>query len=258
MELVEYHYVYYSYEEYDRGYIGSRTCKCLPEEDIKYFGSFKDKTFKPTQKIILKSDYTTREEAYADEITLQEYYKVVENPHFANKCYQTSTKFWYKVSKEEANKGNETRKKLGLGIYGLTEEQVNQRCKKSLETRKKLGLGIFGFTPEQQHENSKNAGKYGGEKAKELGVGIHAFTSEQRSEIGKKSGYKTKELGVGIHGLSKEEQIENSKNAGKLGGKVVGNQKWKCLETGFISNAGGLAKYQKKRGIDTSKRKQIA
>jgi len=89
----EYHYVYYSYEEWGMGYFGSRTCKCLPEEDVKYFGSFKDKTFRPTQKIILKSDYATREEAYADEIILQEYYKVVENPHFANRAYQTSTGF---------------------------------------------------------------------------------------------------------------------------------------------------------------------
>ena len=102
------------------------------------------------------------------------------------------------------------------------------------------------------------AGKYGGKKAKELGVGIHAFTAEQKSEVGKKSGYKTKELGIGIHGLSKEERIENSKNAGKLGGKVAGNQKWMCEETGFISNAGGLSKYQKARGIDTSKRVRIS
>jgi len=254
----EYYYTYYSYEEWGKGYFGSRTCKCLPEEDIKYFGSFSDKTFKPTQKIILKDDYATREEAYADEIILQRFYKVVENPHFANKCYQTTTKFWYKVSKEEAKKGNQTRKELGLGIYGLTEEQVKQRCKKSLETRKKLGLGIFGFTPEQRHENAKNAAKYAGNRAKELGVGIHGFSKEQRMEIGKKSGYKTKELGVGIHGLSKEERIENSKNAGKIGGKVAGNQKWMCEETGFISNAGALAKYQKARGIDTSKRKRIS
>ena len=256
MELKEYHYVYYSYEEYGRGYFGSRTCKCLPEEDIKYFGSFYDKTFKPSQKIIIKDDYATREEAYIDEIILQQYYKVVENSHFANRAYQTSTKFY--ISKEQAKKGDKTRKKLGLGIYALTEEQVNQRCKKSLETRKKLGLGIFGFTTEQRQENSKNAGKYGGKKAKELGAGIHAFSKEQRVEVGKKSGYKTKELGIGIHGLSKEERIENAKNAGKLGGKVAGNQKWMCEETGFISNAGGLSKYQKAKGIDTSKRVRIS
>ena len=280
MELKEYHYVYYSYEEYGRGYFGSRTCRCLPEEDVRYFGSFRDKTFKPTQKIIFKSDYATREEAYADEITLQTHYNVVENPHFANKSNQTSTKFWYKVSKEEANKGN--------------------------ETRKKLGLGIFGFTPEQQHENSKNAGKYGGKKAKELGVGIHGLTPEQRSEIGKKSGYKAKELGVGIHGLTPEQRTENGKKGGNIAGKKAkelcigiftltkeqlsengkksaktneknktaiyaltpeqrresvkktNSQKWMCLETGYITTSGGLSSYQKKRGIDTSKRKQIA
>ena len=55
-------YVYYSYEEYGRGYIGKRECKCLPEEDISYFGSFHDKTFRPTQKIILET-FDTVEEA---------------------------------------------------------------------------------------------------------------------------------------------------------------------------------------------------
>jgi hypothetical protein len=38
----KYHYVYYSYEEYGRGYIGSRSCSCLPQEDRNYFGSFTD------------------------------------------------------------------------------------------------------------------------------------------------------------------------------------------------------------------------
>ena len=42
-----------------------------------------------------------------------------------------------------------------------------------------------------------------------------------------------------------------------MGGKVSSAQKWKCLETGHISNAGGLARYQKAKGIDTSKRKRI-
>jgi hypothetical protein len=88
----EYYYTYYSYEEWGRGYIGSRKCYCPPEEDVKYFGSFYDKTFKPTQKIILKT-YATKEEAYADEIILHDYYDVDINPHFANQAKQTSTKF---------------------------------------------------------------------------------------------------------------------------------------------------------------------
>jgi hypothetical protein len=156
----EYHYVYYSYEEYGRGYIGSRTCKCLPEKDIKYFGSFKDKTFKPTQKIILKSDYITREEAYADEIILQEYYKVVENSHFANRAYQTSTKFCFRFTPEEAAYRGKISYSLGFGIASMTKERK-----------------IF-------------FAKQNGLKAKEQGVGIHSFTFEERSEISKRNAKK--------------------------------------------------------------------
>lgn len=42
-----------SIEEFGRGYIGCRTCKCLPEED-KYLGSYHDETFNPSHKIILE------------------------------------------------------------------------------------------------------------------------------------------------------------------------------------------------------------
>lgn len=48
----KYYYVYYSYEEWGRGYIGARTCKCLPEKDVKYFGSFKDKTLNLLKKLL--------------------------------------------------------------------------------------------------------------------------------------------------------------------------------------------------------------
>jgi len=150
MEFIEYHYVYYSYEEWGMGYIGSRTCKCLPEEDVKYFGSFKNKEFKPTQKIILKSDYTTREEAYVDEIILQQYYKVVENLHFANRAYQTSTKFFYIPTKNSSKKrkpmSNEQKIKLSNIAKGkkISEKQkqiisqTHKNKKVSEETRKKM------------------------------------------------------------------------------------------------------------------------
>ena len=141
MELKEYHYVYYSYEEWDRGYFGSRTCKCLPEEDITYFGSYADKTFKPTQKIILKDDYVTREEAYTDEIILQNYYKVVENPHFANRSYQTSTGFSQK-GRIAWNKGiprdPETIRKMSESRKG--KPSSNKGKKMSLEQRQKLSI----------------------------------------------------------------------------------------------------------------------
>ena len=124
-----------------RSYFGSRTCKGSPEEDVKYFGSFYDKNFKPTQKIILKSDYLTREEAYVDEIILQEYYKVVENPHFANRAYQTSTGFSRKNAIPH-NKGKsmseEQRKKLSNSSKGrkLSEEikkKIGEKIKKKVK-----------------------------------------------------------------------------------------------------------------------------
>ena len=90
--MKKYHYTYYSYEEFGRGYIGKGSCDCNPEEELTYFGSYKDETFKPTQKIIL-GVYTTPTEAIAAEIKLQHFFKVVPNPHFVNQVYQTSTKF---------------------------------------------------------------------------------------------------------------------------------------------------------------------
>lgn len=87
----KYFYVYYSYEPWGRGYIGKRECCCLPEEDIKYLGSFKDKTFKPTEKIILEI-FETREDAYNAEARLHEFYDVKNNPHFANQVHQTIIK----------------------------------------------------------------------------------------------------------------------------------------------------------------------
>lgn len=244
----EYYYTYYSYEEYGRGYFGSRKCYCPPEEDIKYFGSSKDKTFKPTQKIILKSDYNTREEAYADEIILQQYYKVVENTHFANRAYQTSTKFHYIVptkdaiengkrggkkvkelglgifamtpeqrsenSKKYGHLGAKKTKELGTGLYGLTPEQRSCAGKKSNKKQKELGIGIYALTPEQRTKN----GKIGSAKAKEMGVGIFAQTKEQRSELGKR----TKELKLGVFGLTTEQRSENSRKAGSIGGKIGG------------------------------------
>lgn len=146
MDLKEYHYIYYSYEEYGKGYIGSRTCKCLPEEDVKYFGSFKDKNFKPTQKIILKSDYATREEAYVDEIILQEYYKVVENQHFANRAYQTSVGFSFK-GLTPWSKGkkltDEHRKKISESTKGKSKT-ITEKSKRSVIKRAKARTGIAG------------------------------------------------------------------------------------------------------------------
>ncbi len=61
--------------------------------------------------------------------------------------------------------------------------------------------------------------------------------------------------------MSKVELSEAGKKGGSKSGskncKNLNSQKWMCLETGYITNPGALTSYQKKRGIDTSKRKRI-
>jgi len=127
--MKKYFYVYYSYEEYGRGYIGKRECKCTPEEDVKYFGSFTDKTFKPTQKIILET-FDSVEEALEAECVLHNFYEVDKNSHFVNKARQTSKKFYYIAPTEnmfgENNpaKRPEVREKLSASAKNriITEE----------------------------------------------------------------------------------------------------------------------------------------
>jgi hypothetical protein len=264
----EYYYTYYSYEEWGRGYIGSRGCECLPDEDIKYLGSFKDKTFNPTQKIILEI-YGTREQALEAEVILHDFYDVANNPHFANKAKQTSTQFYYIPPFDEASKRGKinglNHKQNKTGVCGRSKEKIVEDArnagivggKKTYE----LGIGIHAITPEQKSENSKKAyanglgkmskeeksevSKKGGNKTYELGVGVHSLTKEEKSEVSKKGGNKVKELGLGVCGLTPEQR--------RVIVKKTNSQRWECCETGYVSTAAGVVTYQKARGIDTSK-----
>ena len=149
--------------------------------------------------------------------------------------------------------GGKKAKEFGLGIHAFTPKQRQENGKKGGEKAKELGVGICGLSLEQRRENGK--------KIKEIGIGIHGYTKEQKSDIGKIGGNKCKELGVGVFSLTKEELSEAGKKGGQIGGKIAGkitsSQKWICTETGFITNAGNLTKYQRARNIDTSKRKRL-
>ena len=138
--MKKYFYVYYSYEEYGRGYIGKRECKCLPEEDIKYFGSFTDKTFKPTQKIILKT-FDSVEDALEAESILHDFYEIDKNPHFANRARQTSKKFYYINPSENMLGENNPAKRPEV------RKKISDSAKKrvlSEETRRKISLSNMG------------------------------------------------------------------------------------------------------------------
>jgi hypothetical protein len=123
-------YVYYSYEEYGRGYIGKRECKCNPEEDVNYFGSFHDKSFHPTQKIILET-FETAEEALKAEITLHNFYDVDKNPHFANRAKQTSTKFYCTLG--PGKEANEKRRELMKTSYNpMSNPEYREKARTNL------------------------------------------------------------------------------------------------------------------------------
>ena len=227
-----YYYTYYTYEEWGRGYIGSRQSKVLPEQDTKYMGSYRDKTFKPTHKIILASHYKTREEAIDDEILLQHFFTVASNPHFANRAYQTSNKFilegeiatqvgkekWAKYTKEERSEIARKRE------ANKTLEQRSERTRK-------------GWSQISKEERSKRA------KQRSLGL-----TTQQRKYISRRT----------MMRLPEEQRINNARKAGLRGGVITSSQRWQCTETGYIGNAGVLALYQRRNGIDTSKRIRLS
>ena len=161
-------YIYYSYEEFGRGYIGSRGCKCLPEEDLRYYGSFWDKTFKPTSKIII-GVYESRKDAYDSEVVLHKFYDVVNNPHFANQSRALTSGFTTegRVAPNRGKKASEeTRRKIGeASRRRVTSDETRKLKSKQMsgegnhmyggthtpEAREKIGAAQRGKTISEEH-----------------------------------------------------------------------------------------------------------
>lgn len=145
-------------------------------------------------------------------------------------------------------------KENNIGIFSLSPQEIKENASKGGKIGGKINAknktGVCGRSKEKMTEDGKKGGKISGKKNKELKKGIHALTFEQRSEISKRN----KELGLGMFSLTKEQRIEN----GKKSGKIASSQRWMCTETGHISNAGGLATYQRKRGIDINYRIKLS
>jgi hypothetical protein len=130
----------------------------------------------------------------------------------------------------------------GEGSSGaIRNEEWKRNIIKADKTHRKNKTGIYSLTPEKRKEIDLFC--------KENEIGIYAITDNERKELGRKSGKFCKENGLGIFAETKEDR---SKRASQ-----TNYQKWMCLETGFITNAGNLSRYQMRRGIDTSKRKRI-
>jgi hypothetical protein len=150
--------------------------------------------------------------------------------------------FSLKISRETGEK----HKKFGIGVCGRSPAKMSEDGRKGGLMIKELKLGIFALTPEKKTERSRKAGL----KNKKNNTGIFSLTTEQLRENAKKAYEFNRKNNTGIFSLTTEQLSENAKKTNR--------QKWMCLETGYVSNAGGLSHYQKVRGIDTSRRKRVA
>lgn len=227
-----YHYTYYSYEEWGNGYFGSRSCECLPEEDVRYFGSFSDKNFNPTHKIILRDDYKTRIDAIKDEVMLHNFYEVHINPHFANRSKQTTTKFTtsgIKLTGEQRNKiserfkgkklseehiqkvanSNRGKKRTEESKKRMSEAQKNSDYVASEETRKKMGESRRGF---RNHNYGKPLSEETKNKLREsqLGEKGHNYGKSLSEETKKKISDKLKGREIKSEWIEKAKQNRRS------------------------------------------------
>jgi hypothetical protein len=148
------------------------------------------------------------------------------------------------VSTEMCKKGAKTQVENKLGIHSKTREQIIKDGNKGRETQKKLGIGIYGLSPEIRKENGKRLGqrnvetghiqKLGKEYGKlcsENGLGLFGMDegkrNEARSRGGKISGNNAYKNKTGIHAFTKEEKQEIGRKSGR-----------KNVETGHIKNLG--------------------
>ena len=164
--MSKYHYVYHSYEEWGRDYIGVRSCDCLPEEDTKYFGSFKDKTFFPAEKTILFV-CETRQEAAEIEIELHNFFDVAVNPQFANRAKATSTGFG----------------RAGV-IAGPHTEERKKKISESKLGEKNPMYGVRRTKEWKQAQSERNSG----ENHPQFGVPRTEAQKKAQSKVGKASG----------------------------------------------------------------------
>lgn len=250
-----------TFEEVPYYYYGSKKERYYGQE---YWGSPKTHKwmwnfYTPKKQILEVFDYTDKgyEECRRVEDRL---IKPVLNDKW---CLNEVCGGYYSLSCRSKNgkKGGKVNARNRTGVCGLSEQERIEHGRKGgkISGRKTYEnkTGIFSLTEEERKQASHKGGKNGSKHNKENKKAIFALTKEQLSANGKKggviSGKKQYELGIGLHGKSKEERKQYASNAGKVGANI----KWKCTETGYISNAGGLSSYQNKRGIDTTKRVKL-
>jgi hypothetical protein len=142
-----YHYTYLLQNIDDqRFYIGARTSKVPPQEDIKYLGSSKTvpKSYKTRCVKYILQEHASRHAAIAHEIELHQFYDVALNQCFFNAAKQTSTGF------DTTGKPGPRR---GVPCSEATKEKIRQANigkKYSKEHCEKLSNALLGRTVSEE------------------------------------------------------------------------------------------------------------
>ena len=175
------HYIYYSWDDLGRGYIGVRSCACAPELDTKYFGSFKDKTFQPTSKVIIKT-FPTRSDAVRAEIQMHNLFNVGVEPHFANRAKQRSDKF----DTSGVGLSEEHRRKLSEKFSGVNNPQFGKTGELSPNFGERNAM--FGRSGDKHP-------RFGGNHTEEAKIKISASKTGERNPMFGKTGDKCPNFG---------------------------------------------------------------
>ena len=242
-----FHTVYLSFEPDGRDYIGKHSSED-PYDD--YLGSYKDKSFDPTNKIILEY-CKTEEGAVEAEIRWQRVFNVVEDPQFVNRSYQTSNKFvtgfkgeehpLFGVKRPDTRQRNLTNNpsKCPEAAKKIAKAARNRKGTFSDETRHRMGQPVRDRI-QQDPEYQSKCGAIGGAKTRELGVGIFDPANK----------------GKGSRARSPEAKRAN----GLKTSTILNNQRWRNTDPNFEpyeSTPAGLARWQKVRGIDKANRVRV-
>lgn len=259
-EVPYYYYGVHKEKKFNEYYMGSpythKWCWNFytPKKQILQFFDFTDEGWLEANKIeqrIIKSFYST------DKWCLNENCGGVISLKLKSKIGKKIYKLKLGIHGLSKNERIKNAKKAGIiggtktyknksGIHAIPSEKKADQARKGHKKQKELKIGFWGLSTEKRSEIGKKGGSVSGKNHKKNKSGFFAISPEEKSEISKRGGTTTKEKNVGIFSIPYDKMCErNLKNS---------LQKWKCLETGFITNAGNLTKYQRKRGIDTTKR----
>jgi hypothetical protein len=109
-------------------------------------------------------------------------------------------------------------------------------------------------SPSVKNRNSAPGGKASGTMMRDNKIGLFNPVNKPKVIEGAKICGVKRAQQMAVEGYP---GLGASLEAASAAGKKAAAQKWKCLVTGHVSSAGGLARFQKARGIDTSLRERL-